>query len=201
MPPKRSRISRLKNLKRANECRLQRLIERRSSAVSVSEPEANFNLEAEQVKIEPWSPIPDVQTSSCSGDYYGQVPHRSRGRVTLSADDILSGLDSLCTHSHVCYPPTFASEFCVGLVTTGFEYVCRICGSEFRIGESKVENDVKLEAVFTDIDADFVGISTFSKDDDLSKVRRLPYVFFIDIFLFSALRCKFVNKRLKVNVL
>ena len=179
MPLKRSHISRLKNLKRANECKLQRLIERRSSDVLVSEPETDIKLEAVQVMIEPSSPTPDVQTSSCSEDYYGQVPRRSCGRMILSSDDILSGLDSLCAHSHVCYPPTFAGEFCVGLVTTGFEYICRTCGTEFYIGESKVESDVKHEAVTAEIDAGFVGISTFSNDDnDLSKVRRLPHVFY-----------------------
>ena len=147
---KRSILARRKNIQKANECKRQYLIDRRSSAVSAAGAVNAGNSEAEQVPRRspappPDGPTPDWATASLPKDEHEQVHTGGRGRRVMSVDGILTGIDALCVHSKDCHPPTFTSEVSTGLVTS-LKYLCHLCGAVFLVGGTKEESDLNHQA-------------------------------------------------------
>ena len=189
---KRSILARRKNLQKANECKRQYSNNRPSSAVSAPAAVNAGNSEGEQVPRRNQAPPPDGPTpesaaASLPKDDNGQVPPSVRGRRVISMDDILTGIDALCTHSNACHPPTFTSEVRTGLVTS-LKYLCHKCGAVFLVGETKEKSDLNHQAVHAAVttgsgysamkeqmacmQVPFMGFSTFSKhENDVAKVR------------------------------
>ena len=143
MPPKRSRVSRIKNLQKAKKVNKQALSDEHSSAVPVLESTSGGTPGAEGEQESPGVIAPsesqDPESSFVSqpeDGNHGRVPPSKHGRRIISMDALLSGVESLCAHSKACHPPTFTGEVRTGLVI-GMKYACHKCGGTFLVGEKK----------------------------------------------------------------
>ena len=153
MPPKRSRVARVKNLQNAKNVNKQALSDEHSNAVPVVEstsggtPEAEDEQESSGVIAPSENQDPESSFVSQPEDgNHGRVPSSKHGRRIISMDDLLGGIESLCAHTKACHPPTFTSEVRTGLVT-GMKYACHKCGATFLVGEKKEQSDLNHQAV------------------------------------------------------